>query len=176
LDCLDCDFRETVTAPRDDGGPPREVEKRVTTHKHAQDSSHVVRVHQRREQSRDVDPSLLTDGGDVIHRDREIRPGPGENEGLSDGLAAALNDLELPPVPERLTRRLLRHVEETDVPEGRSARSTVAGAVWLVVIEAGFTDRPRQSELAHETAVSRRTVRLSAERIRDAVPVQEVLD
>lgn len=65
LVCLDCDFREEIAAeghPRD--GPPKEVERTVTTHKGRTDESHVVRV-EGRPASRDeeIDPELVTDGG-----------------------------------------------------------------------------------------------------------------
>lgn len=67
LDCLDCAFADQVTTddpPHD--GPPREVEARVTEHKHTTDKSHVVRVTARRvgrDSGGSFDPSLLTDGG-----------------------------------------------------------------------------------------------------------------
>jgi DNA-binding PadR family transcriptional regulator len=69
LTCLDCDFEQELTTashPRD--GPPDIVRDRVTTHKHATDESHIVRVAGRRadhDRGGDdtPDPSLLTDGG-----------------------------------------------------------------------------------------------------------------
>lgn len=68
LTCLDCDFEAEFTTeghPRD--GPPEAVEKRVTAHKHTTDQSHVVRVEGRRaDRDDEIDPSLLTDGGQRV--------------------------------------------------------------------------------------------------------------
>lgn len=69
LTCLDCDFEIEITAaghPRE--GPPDVVRDRVTTHKHASDQSHIVRVEGRRAgQSGTIDPSLVTDGGVTVY-------------------------------------------------------------------------------------------------------------
>lgn len=62
LECMDCDFTDDVEVHGADETPPRKVERQVTTHKNRHDESHVVRVHRLPDQ-RDVDPSLLTDGG-----------------------------------------------------------------------------------------------------------------
>jgi DNA-directed RNA polymerase subunit RPC12/RpoP len=65
LTCLDCELTTTITAaghPRD--GPPDTVERTVTRHKHSTDQSHVVRVAGRlADRCDDIDPSLMTDGG-----------------------------------------------------------------------------------------------------------------
>jgi hypothetical protein len=72
LTCLDCDWRQTVSAtghPRD--GPPDDVEAAVTRHKHTSPGDHVVRVAGRiDDDGDDLDPSLLTDGGRATARER----------------------------------------------------------------------------------------------------------
>lgn len=71
LVCLECDYREEIEAtghPRD--GPPEEVENRVRLHKNTTDASHIVRA-EGRPDDRDLDPSLLTDGGRELPDDYE---------------------------------------------------------------------------------------------------------
>lgn len=65
LNRLDCDFNTSVESnDPPDQGPPEEVEKRATRHKHATDQSHVIRVHASPvEEEGSIDPSLVTDGG-----------------------------------------------------------------------------------------------------------------
>jgi len=68
LVCTDCDWEDQLVAdghPRD--GPPSEVEDRVRKHKGTVDWSHVVRVEGRvADEDQEIDPSLLTDGGQSV--------------------------------------------------------------------------------------------------------------
>lgn len=79
LVCTDCDWEdELVTDGHPADGPPSEVEDRVRKHKGTIDWSHVVRVEGcRADAERDVDPSLLTDGGqclgDTVEADATLR-------------------------------------------------------------------------------------------------------
>jgi len=64
MTCLDCDWEDQLTQEGHPRDPPAEVEKRVTTHKHTTDESHIVRVKgQWADHDPTIDPSLLTDGG-----------------------------------------------------------------------------------------------------------------
>jgi len=68
LVCTDCDWKDELVTeghPRD--GPPSEVEDRVREHKGTVDWSHVVRVEGRvADEDQEIDPSLLTDGGQSV--------------------------------------------------------------------------------------------------------------
>ena len=69
LVCTDCNFEDDLVTeghPRE--GPPSEVEDRVREHKGTVDWSHVVRVEGRvADEEREIDPSLLTDGGQSVN-------------------------------------------------------------------------------------------------------------
>ncbi|SFR41850.1 hypothetical protein SAMN04487947_1191 [Halogeometricum rufum] len=73
LVCLDCEFEGTLTTdghPHDHDGPPTEVERTVTKHKGATDESHIVRIEARHaDQTDEIDPSLVTDGGQDVPGD-----------------------------------------------------------------------------------------------------------
>jgi len=68
LVCTDCDWKdELVTEGQPRDGPPSEVEDRVREHKGTVDWSHVVRVEGRvAGKNREIDPALLTDGGQSV--------------------------------------------------------------------------------------------------------------
>jgi hypothetical protein len=65
LICTDCDWQdELVTDGHPRSGPPSEVERRVREHKGTVDWSHVVRVEGRQaDRSEEINPTLVTDGG-----------------------------------------------------------------------------------------------------------------
>jgi len=68
LVCTDCDWEvEFIVNGHPREGPPSEVEDRVRKHKGTVDWSHVVRVKGRiADEDREIDPSLLTDGGQSL--------------------------------------------------------------------------------------------------------------
>lgn len=65
IDCQDCDWTETVVGTEHPAeGPPAEVEKKVRVHKNTADESHIVQVKGVHSPAdREIDPSLVTDGG-----------------------------------------------------------------------------------------------------------------
>jgi len=143
LVCTDCDFEdELVTEGHPREGPPSQVEDRVREHKGTVDWSHVVRVEGRvADEDREIDPSLLTDGGQSVDGTERCRHCGREMARTSDWQA---DD------PERTWQRMRRyqcqqcHVKGLTKTRLDGTRSTGDG---FVVLKGDETSGIKQTTL-----------------------------